>query len=325
MINKVEHLRFDNEITDTNIKLRNDAIHRLALGLDVSPERMLGLGSSTNHWSAWQIGDTDVQLHIAPVMETVCAAVTDQVFKQVLEREGIDPDKYIVWYDASQLTVDPDKTHSATDAFDRGVIHAEAYRAYLGLDADAGYDFTSLEGWRIWAQDQVSKDPKVFGEFLPLLDAKVQGAIPDPEPEAIPGKPGPDAYPKKSDTTNTGNKPKTETNSPGENQGKRGRKQDVASRAIIEVMVSRALELAGKRRRTRSDNDRLVGLRPHQFHRVMEPVGDGDVSELIKGWDDALEEETLALVGLDIEELRDEVRREVRRQLTAPLVDTVAH
>jgi hypothetical protein len=323
MINKVEHLKFDNQITDTNIKLRNDAIHRLALGLDVSPERMLGLGSSTNHWSAWAIGDTDVQLHIAPVMETVCAAITEQVFRNVLLREGIDPSNYIVWYDASQLTVDPDKTHSATDAFDRGVINAEAYRAYLGLDADAGYDFDSLDGWKVWAQDQVSKDPKVFAEFLPLLDAKVQSAVPDPAPIAPPPN-GVDEKPGRSDTTNTGNQPKTATNAPGENQGKRGRKQDVAQAAIIEVMVARALELAGKRRRTRSNTDRLVGLRPHQFHRVMEPVGDDDVPELIKGWDDALEADTLALVGLDIEDLRDEVRREVRRQMTAPLVDTVA-
>ncbi len=319
MIGKVSHLKFDNEITDTNIKIRNDAIHRLALGLDVSPERMLGLGSSTNHWSAWQIGDTDVQLHIAPVMETVCDAITQQVFRNVLIREGIDPDDYIVWYDASQLTVDPDKTHSATDAFDRGVINAEAYRAYLGLDADAGYDLASLDGWRRWAQDRVSQDPKMFPQFLPLLDPKVQNAIPEPEPIGNPvGRP---EVPKTSDTTNTGGKPLTEGKSPGYDQGKRGRKSDVASRAIIEVMVSRALELAGKRRRTRADNDRLRGLKPQHFHRVMEPVGEDDIPELIKGWDDALEADTLALVGLDIEVVRDEVRREVRRQLTAQVVN----
>ena len=41
MISKVSHLKFDNEITDTAIKLRNDAIHRLAMGLDLSPERLL--------------------------------------------------------------------------------------------------------------------------------------------------------------------------------------------------------------------------------------------------------------------------------------------
>jgi hypothetical protein len=249
-IGKINHLRIDNTVTDVAIATRNDAVARLARGLDVSPERLMGMGD-TNHWSAWSISDSDVQLHIAPVMETVCAAITEQVFRTVLEREGINPDDYIVWYDASQLTVDPDKTHSATDAFDRGVINAEAYRAYLGLDADSGYAFDNLDGWKMWAQDQVSKDPKMFGAFLPLLDAKVQGAIPEPEP-LPPPRNGVDEKAGRSDTTNTGKKPKTATNAPGENQGKRGRKEDVASRAIIEVMVSRALELAGKRRRTRT-------------------------------------------------------------------------
>jgi hypothetical protein len=323
MISKVSHLKFDNEITDTAIKLRNDAIHRLAMGLDVSPERMLGLGSSTNHWSAWQIADTDVQIHIAPVMENLCAAITDQVFRNVLEREGIDPTKYIVWYDASLLTSDPDNTDTATDAYDRGVINAAAYRSYLNLDADAGYDFASLDGWRVWAQDQVSKDPSLFHTFLPLLDTKVQAAVPDPiEPPPPPN--GVNAKPGRSDDTNRGSRPVTDKLKPGENQGNRGRRQDVgkreASQAIIEVMVSRALELAGKRRRTRADNDRLRGLKPQHFHRVMEPVNTDDIPELIKGWDDALEADTLALVGLDIEEVRDQVRREVRRQMTAQVV-----
>jgi hypothetical protein len=53
----------------------------------------------------------------------------------------------------------------------------------------------------------------------------------------------------------------------------------------------------------------------------MEPVSDEDIPELIKGWDDALEADTLALVGLDIEGVRDEVHREVRRQMTAAVVD----
>src|SRR5207253_525792 len=63
-IAKVNHLKFDNAVTELAIKTRNDAIARLAMSLDVSPERLLGMGSQTNHWSAWQIGDEDVQLHI---------------------------------------------------------------------------------------------------------------------------------------------------------------------------------------------------------------------------------------------------------------------
>jgi hypothetical protein len=322
MIQKVSHLKFDNQVTEISLKTRNDAIMRLAMGLEVSPERLLGLGKSSNHWSAWQIGDTDIQLHIAPAMETVCEALTDQMFRTVLLREGIDPDKYVIWYDTSKLTVDPDKTTAATNAFDRGAINAAAYRAFLGLGDDTGYDFTTIEGWRVWAQDQVSNDPKLLPELLPLLDAQVQGLD---FPQAL----GPgtgngdrvDAVPPQADTTNEGNSPNTETNQPGQDQGKRGRKQDVASRAIVEVMVARALELAGKRRRTRSDYERLRDIPMHQTHRAMGPVEDAAIPRLIEGWDASLEPDTLRLVGLDIDEVRAEVRRQVKQQLTAPMVD----
>lgn len=318
-IGKIEHLTFDNQITDLAIKTRNDAIARLAMGLEVSPERLLGLGSSTNHWSAWQIGDNDVQLHVAPAMETLCQAISDQVLRKVLETEGIDPDRYLLWYDASKLTADPDKTDTATDAFDRGVINAEAYRDFLGL-GETGYDFTSLEGWRMWAQDKVSQNPKLLAELLPLLDGNLQGL----DFPALNAGPDPAAA-GQSDSTNEGKSPQTEGTDPGYDQGQRGRKNGVGKSvtqetAFLKVFVDRALELAGKRRRTRADYDRLRDIPMHQTHRAMGPVGDEAIPELIKGWDSALEDDVLAALGLDRDEFAAAVRQEVRRQLTAHVV-----
>lgn len=156
-VKNVMHLRFGNDITDNAIATRTDAITRLARSLDVSPERLLGLGG-TNHWSAWQVGDSDVQLHLAPVLELICTAITNEVLRPVLDREGIDADRFVVWYDTSQLTIDPDKTDEGTAAYDRGAITAGAYREFLGV-GESGYDLTSLEGWQQWAADQVSSKP----------------------------------------------------------------------------------------------------------------------------------------------------------------------
>jgi hypothetical protein len=162
------HLKFDDQVTEVAIKTRTDAIKRLAMGLDVSPERLLGVGETSNHWSAWAIGDEDVRLHIAPVMETICQALNEQVLRPMLEREGIDPDAYLIWYDSSELTADPDKTDEATAAFDRGAITADAYRDFLGL-GESGYDFATLDGWQQWAVDKVSQDPALMQTLLPLL------------------------------------------------------------------------------------------------------------------------------------------------------------
>ena len=298
-VKNVSHLKFDNSITDIAIKTRNDAIARLAMGLDVSPERLLGLGATSNHWSAWAIGDEDVRLHIVPPVELVCNALTDQVLRQVLEREGIDSTRYTVWYDASALTADPDLTDEATNAFDRGVITADAYREFLGL-GDTGYDFTTMEGWQQWARDRVSVDPTLIKTLAPLID-ELEDIKPEPPPQL---PPPPQQPPVEQDTEH---EPQTE--------------QQTAHRAVVDLMVGRALELAGKRRRTRVDYERLRDVPMHQTHRYMDAVPTDAISDLIRGWDTALDDEVLSRLGLKYDDLRAAVRCRVQTELTRPVVD----
>lgn len=326
MIKNVSHLKFDTELTDTALKTRNDAIARMALGLDVSPERMLGLGSSTNHWSAWAIGDNDVQLHIAPVMDLICQALTEKILRDmVIEELGPDAaDDYVVWYDTSDLTADPDKTDDAQNAFDRGVITADAYREFLKL-GDTGYDLTKggMKEWQRWAADMVAKNPADLPNLLPLLDKVLQDL--DFPQVALPGAGG--AAPGEADTTNEGEDPETESEDPGYDQGKRGRKEDVGSRIqhdnpFVAIFVTRALELAGKRRRGYDSRtkERLRGVKPHDFHRLMEPVDPAEIPKLIAGWDDTLEDEIIEMMGVDRDKFGALVRAEVRKQLTSQVI-----
>ena len=314
MIGKAQHMRFDNTITDIAIKTRNDAIARLAMGLDVSPERLLGLGSNSNHWSAWQIGDEDVRLHIIPPVETICSALTDHVLRPLLVRERLDPEKFVVWYDAAPLTADPDLTDEATNAFDRGAITAEAYREFLGL-GDTGYDLTTLEGWQEWARDRVSQDPDQLQKLLPLLDT-VNTVI-----EVAP--PPPPALEQPAQEPPPGQTPPVEQNPQGPPNTEQTQRPGQASLpdGVIQILAARALELAGKRRRTHADHARLRDVPMHETHRYMTPVDAADVPRLIKGWDAALEDEVLISLGFDPDTVRDEVRRQVRDELTRQMVD----
>lgn len=316
-VKNVAHLKFDNSVTEIAIKTRNDAIARLAMGLDVTPERLLGLGSNSNHWSAWQIGDDDVRLHIAPPMETLCQAINDQILRVVFEREGIDPDAYMLWYDPAALTADPDLTDEATAAFDRGAVTAEAYRDFLGL-GDTGYDFTTMEGWQQWATDRVSQNPQLLGELLPLL-TPIQGIeFPEPVSPAIEEpRSAPDEAPPPEE------EPRTEKAPPPDETASMmpSRRPESVEDAIVEMLVSRALELAGKRRRTRSDHARLREVPMHETHRYMPPVEDDEVSKLIAGWDAALHDSSIYAAGLDAAKVRDAVRRIAHQELTRPVVD----
>lgn len=317
-VKNVTHLKFDNQITDIAIKTRNDAISRLAMGLDVSPERLLGLGNNSNHWTAWNITEEDVRLHIVPPVETICTALTEQVLARVLMREGIDPTKYVVWYDSGDLTADPDKTDEATAAADRGAINLEAYREFLGL-GDTGYDLTTLEGWQQWAQDRVSMKPELLKDLAPLLPelGPVMDQLkPPPPPQLTPGAqnelpPSQDQQPNEqppSEPPRGANPPAAAANL-------------TPNSAVIELLVGRALELAGKRRRNRANKDRLAGLRPHEFHRVMEGVDPADVDVLIDGWDSALEDDMLRMLGMDADTVRSIVHQRAVAEMTRTVVD----
>jgi hypothetical protein len=53
----------------------------------------------------------------------------------------------------------------------------------------------------------------------------------------------------------------------------------------------------------------------------MQQVPPDEVSDLIKGWDSALDEATLDRLGMASDDLRSAVRRRVLTELTRPVVD----
>ncbi|AXN53279.1 portal protein [Mycobacterium phage Thonko] len=319
-IKDIKHLRFDDEITKVAIETRNDAIARIALGLDVSPERLLGVGKQANHWSAWQIGDEDVQLHITPVLETFCAGIDDEILKATLIREGIDPSKYCLWYDTSQLTADPDKTDEATAAFDRGVINAEAYRRYLGLGDEDGYDFTQIEDVARWALDIVGRKPELVATYAPVIE-QIVGALGEIKAPTPAIEQPSDEEDEDEDRSGADRQQEPDT----EDDAEASASTRTASRAELiiaeRMLVNRALELAGKRRRTRADAARLRDVPVAETHRFMPPVAEAEIPRLIAGYDAALEDEAIALLGIDTDALRSRARQIIKRELTTQVVE----
>lgn len=321
VLDKVNHLKFGNDITDVEIKTRTDAITRLALGLDVSPERLLGFGNS-NHWSMWGVVDSDVQLHIAPDMAVLCQAIYNDILRALLDAEGIDSDRYTLWFDASQLTVDPDLTDEATQAKDRGALRNDVYLQKMGLPEDGGYDLTTLEGAQLWAREAIVADPTLITTLAPLLSNEL-AEIDFPTPQTAIGdgnaQPG-----EGQDDPNSEEEPDTEDDA--EQDAVTASVRSTASVELIlaeRLLVDRGLELANKRRvnvRDTAQKARLSGLSAHEWHRVMGPVGESDIPKLIKGWDTGLNS-AVERLGIDAGPLRDAVLRSIRRELTSQVID----
>lgn len=311
LIKQVNHLKFDNTVTEVALKTRNEAIGRLAMALDVSPERLMGLGSNSNHWSAWQVADEDVQLHIVPPVETLCSAITDQVFKTVLAREKIDPTKYVLHYDVSALTADPDPAESAKDAFDRGAITAEALVRMLGLADDTVYDFSTPEGWEQWATDKASQDPTLLPILQPLITQLAAIEFPTPQAALPPGQED-----QQGDNGDGTDAPDTEDDADQEDSVQASARLNDRESAVVELMVARAMELAGKRMRTRSLPAELRRLPERELVRRLDPVRTEQVPELVRGWDSVLDEPAIQNLGLNAAAVRAAVRKIITQELT---------
>lgn len=135
-IDKVQHLTFGTPFDTATKDLRDEAIRRLALGLDAPPEVLLGMGGSS-HWNAWLIQDDYVRSHIEPQLSLICDALTVNYLWPMLEEQGVaDPYSYAVWFDTAALTQRADRSREAIELFDRGAITDEAMRRETGFEED---------------------------------------------------------------------------------------------------------------------------------------------------------------------------------------------
>lgn len=157
-VNSFKHLTLDTEIEAKALETREKAIQRLALSLDIPPEVLTGLGDST-HWNANLVDESALRQHIAPLIGTICEALTEAVLHPLIGDEAED---VVVGFDMSALAQKQDKSEAAINAFDRGVISAEALRRELGFSDDDAPAEHGPEARRAFAERLVTKAPSLF-------------------------------------------------------------------------------------------------------------------------------------------------------------------
>lgn len=153
IVNKIKYepmnRSFDGSQASNSIKL---AIEQVANTLELPKEILLGTGDVT-HFTAWAIREDTFQAHIQPLIEMVVAALTKTYLaqflnklplsdlKKVLAEAGVDSvEDIMVWYDASQLIIRPDKADKAAALHDRIVISDEALRRENGFTEEDAPD-----------------------------------------------------------------------------------------------------------------------------------------------------------------------------------------
>lgn len=138
LIDKWKHLTFGDGITSELLEERDKELRRLATAVNVPAEVVLGLGN-VNHWSAWQLEESAIKMHVSPMAEVIVNALTVGYLHPLLAAQGADlygedGGTLVVWYDTSELTSRPDKTDPAFRAYDRFELSGAALRRETGFN-----------------------------------------------------------------------------------------------------------------------------------------------------------------------------------------------
>lgn len=276
-LDKVKHLTFWSELSDQLLPLRKAAITSLAQSLDVPPEVLLGMGDS-NHWSAWQISEEAVTIHIVPVLARIADALTVGYLRAALETIDADPDRYVYVFDPSDLTTRPNRVADGLDYHGRGLISDDAARQ-AGAFSEEDKP-TPEETVRRLVAKAVEQNPVL------VTDPVVQQILGIGPIGPVGGSPALEAPPDDEDPTGQDGPPDTQpdnTDAPPAQDGP----TEAALLPVCTLAVRRALGLAGTRLVPHTKRDRYPGTARHALHVRHGPISrDQAVTSLRGAWED---------------------------------------
>lgn len=210
-IKAVRYERFEREDSPALLLKLEKSLGRLANSLDIPPEILTGM-ADVNHWTAWQIDNSTFRHHLEPSIRLMVDSLTASFLRAALAKQGFPPEevkRLRIWYDAGQITENPNRRQDALDALDRILIGPKAGREALGFnDGDAptaeealqliaaknGIDQSTAAAILAWAarEDGAENLPPEIGE--PAQQAQLPAARPRIAPaegdDAAPGGTG---------------------------------------------------------------------------------------------------------------------------------------
>ncbi len=138
--------------------LRTEAIKRMALGLDMPPEALLGM-TDANHWTAKQVMHDMWRSHGIPKAEQFADDLAEAYLRPLLRAdEFARAEDVIVDYDDSQVVISPDRVEDANQAKQLGMISDEAYFELNGYPPAYA---ASEDDKKVWLAVQL-KDPNLL-------------------------------------------------------------------------------------------------------------------------------------------------------------------
>lgn len=301
-------LSFESALSNVAKELREEAVNRLGVGLDMPPEVLSGLGGE-NHWNAFLIDGYGIKVHIEPLMNRICHALTEAYLAPALKIMGKDPSRYVYAYDTSPLALRPQRLQDALNLYEKGMLSEAAVRAAgFFKDADAPDVDEDVERFLremmmrdgTLLQNQAVREAAGIPEEIISQEDMIAAMPIDPSMVPPPGQEGGGPPPPPAPPTGIQSElpppiPDTldqigqfQPPPSGIQASAAGQRQiEEASLAVLaDATVRRSLELAGKRLLDRDTRNRFPDVPAHELHTRIRVEDQARVNRLLLGaWD----------------------------------------
>lgn len=255
-------------------ELRDKALARLAMTLDMPRDVAAGTQGESNHWSAWQVEESTYKIFIEPLLRELGDGLTEQWFRPALIAMGMTEEQaatYELGWDTTKIVARPDDRETLESLYDKILISDEYMLTENGipLDArpdDAEYTKRLLQKIVIGAPTLLS-DPNVAQAmgFEVVVAPEATGASGEIEG----GEMEPSAQEQPHALPATQEEPEPEEVPDG-------------LTAAAELLVFDALSRAGGRLLTRENRGQFVSTPKHELHTVIQ-APPFDAERLLEG------------------------------------------
>jgi hypothetical protein len=191
-IGAIKHLTFWTELDQHAIELRNEAIRRLALGLDIPPEVLQGL-SDSNHWSAWAADESTIKAHAEPLLKLVTTALASGYLRPLLEGEvpAGTLRTFSIGVDTHEMRLRPNRSKEAMELYDRGELSGASLRRETGFTEEDAQDDADRILFYLRKVASGTTTPELVEAALKELGVELKVSPPEPQVgDQLPGTPG---------------------------------------------------------------------------------------------------------------------------------------
>lgn len=241
-IEACRHMTFWSEMDKRAIALREEAIGRLALSMDMPPEILTG-NSDANHWAAYQADEASIKSHTEPLLHVITGSLRDGYIRPAMSTgDPAELAKIGVGVDTSEMRLRPNRAKEALQMYLDGELSGDALRRETGFDED---DAPNEEQFKRWLAKKVaggSTTPEVVEAALRYFNLDLDVRLP---PMAAPAEGRPDPSLKRH----------PEQGPPDQDEAEKRLRRRLDQAALVaasEQAVMRALERAGNRLKNRT-------------------------------------------------------------------------